>query len=235
MQQALRVLALVSSTPALESHSGDVWEELERGSQRKLELAKLLCDAATIIGRRRLLVELDVLASMGILFTLDHLCLLWRVHFPVLQEYERSNRDDQHGRLVPTSATVNGRDAASLGKLAALLVTEVGFDSQCPYEPGTPESGELLAQIVKLSTKDATVIGVPERCRLDELFAETEVTYYPPDGTTPSKKTLFGIRHTDPGLHPEQSRTNPIPWTAPNRGTDYRTVWQALERLEASA
>lgn len=183
--------------------------------------------------RRQLLVEIDVLVALSLGMSVDELETIYRVQFPVLQQYERENRYDQHGRLVPTSGTASGRDAVSLMKLAALLEKEAGFDIARPYEPGAPETEALLSHEVKLSPRDAAVLGVPPRCPLTALFTETEVTYHdhtpgapaPP----PTTKTLLALRYTDPGLYPEKERTYPTPWTTHNRESDYRTAWKALE------
>lgn len=51
--------------------------------------------------RRKLLVELDVLAAMNIKITLDELIGLYKSQFPVLSNYERSDHYDANGRKVP--------------------------------------------------------------------------------------------------------------------------------------
>jgi hypothetical protein len=53
--------------------------------------------------RRQALVELDVLAALALDIGIDELCTIYRVQFPVLVGYERENRYDQRGRLVPTA------------------------------------------------------------------------------------------------------------------------------------
>ncbi|MEZ4329956.1 MAG: hypothetical protein R3B40_32300 [Polyangiales bacterium] len=52
--------------------------------------------------RRQALVELDALAALSLNMTLDELLLIYRVQFPVLQQYERETFYDQRGKIVFT-------------------------------------------------------------------------------------------------------------------------------------
>lgn len=69
--------------------------------------------------RRQALVEIDVLTSMALGMTLDQLKTIYRIQFPVLQQYEADTWYDQNGRIV---FTVNRS------------LTGVGF-SRAEFEP----------------------------------------------------------------------------------------------------
>ncbi|NLN49852.1 MAG: class I SAM-dependent DNA methyltransferase, partial [Clostridiales bacterium] len=69
--------------------------------------------------RRQALVEIDVLTSMALGMTLEQLKTIYRIQFPVLQQYEADTWYDQNGRIV---FTVNRS------------LTGVGF-SRAEFEP----------------------------------------------------------------------------------------------------
>jgi hypothetical protein len=103
----------------LTTHYAPLWEELysptfiedastttdpRAGDYRKLK-KRWTRDTAlrTPFARRQALVELDALAALALGMTLDELQLIYRVQFPVLQQYERETFYDQRGKIVFTT------------------------------------------------------------------------------------------------------------------------------------
>ena len=61
--------------------------------------------------RRQALVEIDVLTAMALGMTLEQLKTIYRIQFPVLQQYEADTWYDQNGRIVFT----NNRSLTGVG------------------------------------------------------------------------------------------------------------------------
>ena len=111
------------------------WDKLPRKWARDAALR-------TPYARRQALVELDALAALSLGLTLDQLLLLYRVQFPVLQQYERETWYDQRGKIV---FTVNrGLSGVGLERKqfepiadakAGAKLPDYAFDQQGPFVP----------------------------------------------------------------------------------------------------
>lgn len=130
-----RLIARALRLNCLTTHYAELWDELWQPAFKRDGFAKRDprldgswkrltpkwsrgCALRTDYERRQALVELDALAALAIGITVDELCTIYRVQFPVLFQYERWNRYDRNGRLVPAKlvrmAEANGLVCGSI-------------------------------------------------------------------------------------------------------------------------
>jgi hypothetical protein len=96
----------------------------------------------TSYSRRQALCEIDALAALSLGMTLDELLLIYRVQFPVLQQYERETFYDRRGKIVFTvnkGLTGVGLDRKQWEEIrdaqAGARLPEWARDQGGPFEP----------------------------------------------------------------------------------------------------
>jgi hypothetical protein len=98
------------------------------------------CSFRSDFSRRQALLELDTLTALSLNLSMDELVNIFRTQFPVLQQYDRENRYDQTGRLVPR-AVLKITDRFSIDTNAPFNVSNFKGDTSLVGEIETPGLG----------------------------------------------------------------------------------------------
>ncbi|MCX5943511.1 MAG: hypothetical protein NTU65_10730, partial [Cyanobacteria bacterium] len=161
----LRTLAL----NCLTSHYTDLWNECWDEAFRQQHWAKQDprlpnefftnltptwqrdCALRSDYARRQALVEIDVLVAQALKLTLEELITIYRVQFPVMQQYERDTWYDRNGRIVFT---------ASKG-LVGVGFPRKGKGRGAAKEIGWEDIAEMQSGSVSRTIVDDTLPGGP--------------------------------------------------------------------------
>lgn len=114
----------------------------------------------TDYARRQALVEIDVLVAQAMGLTLEELQTIYRIQFPVMQQYEKETFYDQNGRIVFTVS----KGLSGVGfprKKSPSTGIDIGWEDICDMSTGT----------VSRTIIDDTLPGGP---------VEREIVYYAP-------------------------------------------------------
>ena len=215
LSASLRTLAL----NCLTTHYAPLWEELFDAGFREESWSQpdnprlpqgffrdltpqwqRQCALRSDYARRMALVEIDVLVARELGLTLDELQLIYRVQFPVMQQYERDTCYDIHGRIVFT----NSKGLVGVG---------------LPRKRGKKDPAITLTLPDGLGKIPRPIQGWEELRQLQE-------SGHLPEG---SVVTTTVTDDTLPGGPRKVERTYTAPFALANREEDYKIAWAFFE------
>jgi hypothetical protein len=165
----------------------------------------------TDYARRQALVEIDVLVARALGLTVDELCAIYRIQFPVLRQNENDTWYDQNGRIVFTCSKGLPGVGFSRPEWNEIKDLPSGTVTRTVVDSWLPEGGSRF-------NVEGSRLGGEVQC--SRLGGEVQCS------------RLEGSR-LDEGKDP---RERVIEYVAPfdkcDREQDYRTVWAAFDERE---
>ena len=153
--------------------------------------------------RRQALVEIDILTAMAFGLALDELCTIYRVQFPILNQYERDSWYDRNGRIVFTVS--RGLVGVGLPRKKRRDDTYYGICTDRRHEHGVALGWEdvrdLKHGIVTRTIMDDTLPGGPfertieyhapfDRCDREEDYRTAWAAFEERLGRTPRESKM---------------------------------------------
>ncbi len=137
----------------------------------------------TDYARWQALIELDVLFAQACGLTLEQLCTIYQMHFPVLQNYEKDTWYDKNGRTVYSSKSGEGILPSKRKAKETHYSIQTSTDNRRGIALGWEDVKNLREGQVSYTFMDDTLPGGPtektitchapfDRCNREEAYAE---------------------------------------------------------------
>ncbi|OCH30309.1 hypothetical protein A6E13_03655 [Aliivibrio fischeri] len=219
---------------ALTNHFEELWREVFVSGYTNQKWAKLdsrltndffknltsewqrNCALRTSYVRRQALVEIDVLVAMAIGLTLEELCTIYRVQFPVMRENEADTWYDQNGRIVFTKS--KGLAGVGLDRTFQRNSFQTGLINGVFEGKDTGEGSEespLTDMAMNLGWKDVQNL---KSGTVIKIFNDETIPADEPDENGSYNQVV------------QRTVEYVAPFTRCNREDDYKEVWAFFEK-----